>query len=140
MKTALVILFLLVAVLIVCFFRSSHYLKLRLGWFKEDLQNLPNSKESLSLSTEISVLLSGDFTQQQKEKARDLINRSSQFIRKSVPCYGENNEVPSWDQRNDPDFKCARCNEKMHCTFFRWQLCQPFLVGFFLKLKFQPNH
>ena len=119
MKTVLVILLILVAVLIICFFRSSHYLKLRLEWFKEDLQNLPNSNESLSLITEISVLLSGDFNQHQKEKARDLISRSSQFIKKSVPCYGENNEVPSWDLRNDPDFKCARCNEKEQCTFFR---------------------
>ena len=118
MRTALVILVILVVALIVCFFRSSFYLKLRLGWLKEDLDNLPNSNESLSLITEISVLSSGDFNQQQKGKARDLINRSSLFIRKSVPCYFEDKEVPSWDQRNDPGFKCARCNEKEHCTFF----------------------
>lgn len=138
MKTALIVLLVLVIVLILTFFRSSYYLKMRLDWLKEDLEKLPNTNESLDLIAEISQLVSGDFNQQQKVKARDLISRSSNFLMKNVPCYSENREIPSWEERNDPTFKCERCNEKRHCIFHWWP-CQPIQVGFFLNLKFQPN-
>ena len=118
MKTVVIVLLILTATVVFVFFRSSRYLKMRLEWLKDDLQSIPNSRESLSLITEISMLVSGDFNPQQKEKARELINKSLRFLRKSVPCYSESGEIPTWDQRNDSEFKCARCNEKEHCAFF----------------------
>ena len=132
MKIFLIILAAAIVVAFILYFTSSHYLKLRLDWLREDLISLPKSETASSLIEKISNLLTGDFNRSKKRKARDLIYESSRFLRKSVPCYPETHEMPTFEQRNNPEFRCYRCNEKGQCAFFYWSQCQPFRLAFFL--------
>ena len=116
MKTLIFLLIVLIVVLVVTFFNSRFYLRLKLDWMKDDLNTLPESEDVTTLLNDISKLPEFEFTRQEKQKAKELIGKSRELLQKSVPCYSENNTIPTLDQRLDPNFKCSRCNEKNWCV------------------------
>ena len=132
MKTALIVLLILVIVLILTFFQSSHYLKKKLLLLEEDLEKLPATTESFHIIAEIGhiINLPSYSDPEWKRKARILIRKTYDFIRKNVPCYGESREILTLEQR-EYSTKCEKCNGKYHCVFHKEWRANRFRLAFF---------
>lgn len=122
---ALVVFIVLLIIAIVIILTSAPLLRSNLSFFQGELAKLsfpPNTSEALAqkdLSERIDKSiqnLKDDYMKRERRQARKLIKELRHFLTAMVPCFGERDEIPSFESRCAENSKCKICNETT-CVF-----------------------